>query len=539
MPIPIFDELNVQTKEGVIADISQIRGAPRFRMSGSKITDTGSVGSDYTLNLSELTPSTPIPVVGDTVIFSTTKSSYLAKVKSVSGSNITVTVVEALGGGGDLDNYLPLDGSKAMTGKLTTPGLTFANTSTLTANGIYTRTSAGDLSWSEASRDLLINKGALAWWSGAFNGAQSNLRYCTRGEIAALADIKKNYDTVITNQSEFAAWYAQLDAGTYTGTSVLILNGTYTRSDGKGLHLPDTLKQLHGLGTVEISITNFEYSNTNKGGIWYTTPPTADKYSIENISLNCTGNGSGYGFNSCTNLTNCTGTGSSTGTGNSNSYGYGFNSCTNLTNCTGTGTGNINSYGNGSGYGFNSCTNLTNCTGTGSSTGTGNSNSYGYGFNSCTNLTNCTGTGTGSSTGGGSKIGYGFNSCKICSNCRQNPDTSSTTATWGGTNANIDYDTCPEYPKPATDDIKIKYGSISSWSRSSASTDTTYGTYYYQISGFGTGGNILSVRLTDSNQAEVIADNRRCNSSGTSGVYDCIRIYSDSTIAVNYYILYT
>ena len=483
MPIPIFDELNVQTKEGVIADISQIRGAPRFRMSGSKITDTGSVGSDYTLNLSELTPSTPIPVVGDTVIFSTTKSSYLAKVKSVSGSNITVTVVEALGGGGDLDNYLPLDGSKAMTGKLTTPGLTFANTSTLTANGIYTRTSAGDLSWSEASRDLLINKGALAWWSGAFNGAQSNLRYCTRGEIAALADIKKNYDTVITNQSEFAAWYAQLDAGTYTGTSVLILNGTYTRSDGKGLHLPDTLKQLHGLGTVEISITNFEYSNTNKGGIWYTTPPTADKYSIENISLNCTGNGSGYGFNSCTNLTNCTGTGSSTGTGNSNSYGYGFNSCTNLTNCTGTGTG--------------------------------------------------------SSTGGGSKIGYGFNSCKICSNCRQNPDTSSTTATWGGTNANIDYDTCPEYPKPATDDIKIKYGSISSWSRSSASTDTTYGTYYYQISGFGTGGNILSVRLTDSNQAEVIADNRRCNSSGTSGVYDCIRIYSDSTIAVNYYILYT
>ena len=203
------------------------------------------------------------------------------------------------------------------------------------------------------------------------------------------------YDTVITNQAEFRAWYTQLDAGTYTGASVLILSGTYTRSDGKSLHLPETLKQLHGTGTVKIDITKFVYNrDTNKGGIWYTTVPTAKEYSIENISLSCTGTTDTAGFSSCTNLTNCTGTGSSTGGGS-----YGFTSCTNLTNCTGTGI---------------------------------------TGFSSCTNLTNCTGTGT-------AGYGSGFTSCKICSNCRRDPSKSSTTATWGGTNANISKDTCPEY----------------------------------------------------------------------------------------------
>ena len=90
--------------------------------------------------------------------------------------------------------------------------------------------------------------------------------------------------------------------------------------------------------------------------------------------------------------------------------------------------------------------------------------------------------------------------------------------------------------------VKFKSGSIttSSWSTSvSGSTDANYGAKYYQVTGFGTSGSIISVRLTDGSQAEVIADNRRCNSSGTSGIYDCLRIYSDTAVAVNYFILYT
>ena len=293
----------------------------------------------------------------------------------------------------------------------------------------------------------------------------------TSTSIAAAIPVSPYYDTVISNQTEFEAWYKQLDAGTYTGASVLILSGTYTRSDGKGLHLPTTLKQLHGLGTVIINITGFVYSaNTNKGGIWYTTTPITKEYSIENISLSCTGTGHSYGFRSCVNLTNC----ASSGDANTG-HGYGFHSCTNLTNCTGYGE---SSYNNG--YGFHSCTNLTNCAGDSHSdsgdsygfelctnltncAGYSDGDGDGFGFESCTNLTNCTGFGNAATadgfgfssctnlincTGSGhsdSGDGYSFSSCKICSNCRQDPDHTSTTTTWGYSNTNISRETCPQY----------------------------------------------------------------------------------------------
>ena len=241
----------------------------------------------------------------------------------------------------------------------------------------------GDASFSEYANkiaNIIVQYSNGHIWN--YNGSSSGGCYTDTGRsIYGLG-----YDTVIGSQEEFEAWYAELDAETYKGESVLILSGTYARSDGEGLHLPDTLKQLHGLGTVKINITNFVYSYTNnEGGIWYTTTPTTKEYSIENIFLHCVAISSRSGSI------------------------YGFLSCTNLTNCTGTGTGN----GSGGGNGFGSCTNLTNCTGNG--------------------------------TGGGYGGGNGFRSCKICSNCRQDPYKSSTTATWGGENTNISKDTCPEY----------------------------------------------------------------------------------------------
>lgn len=51
---------------------------------------------------------------------------------------------------------------------------------------------------------------------------------------------------------------------------------------------------------------------------------------------------------------------------------------------------------------------------------------------------NCTGTGNSNGTGKGN--GYGFYFCKHCSSCRAGKK--STTATWGGTNAYIDSDSC-------------------------------------------------------------------------------------------------
>ena len=293
------------------------------------------------------------------------------------------------------------------------------------------------------------------------------------------------YDTIISSQQEFEAWYKELDASTYAGHSVLFLNGTYARSE-KGLHLPETLYTIKGIGQVQINITEFEYSSSdNKAGIWYDTTPEGKEYSIGNISVNCTGTSDGHssnysGFSSCTNLTSCTGTGTGygasgtgsgygfsgctnltncTGIGTGTGYGLGFSSCTNLTSCTGKGTGSIRSsegfsgctnltsctgIGTGgystSGCGFSGCTNLTNCTGTATADSIGKS---GYAFYNCTNLTNCTGTGTVSNNG---KNGYAFYDCNICSNCRQDPNKESTTGTWGGsTTANVDPDTCPEY----------------------------------------------------------------------------------------------
>ncbi len=344
MSIPIFDELNVQTLEGVLADISQIRGAPKFKLTGDAIEDKGGVGTAYTLNTKDLTPTTPASISGDVVIFSTTKSSYLAKVNSADSTNVEVTVVEALG----------------------------------------SSSSAG-------------------------------------------------YDTIISNQEEFEAWYAELDAGTYEGESVLILSGTYTRDDGNGLHFPDTLKQVCGLGNVQIKISNFKDNNSGKGGIWYTVLPENEQYFIKNIDVIISAGDQGYGilpaFIKCKNLINCV------GESNSSSSGYSpcsFQECVNLINCIGKSTYSTDVVGIA--YGFFKCTNLINCTCNTSARG-GSSRSFAV----CKYLISCTGSAIGKNNS------YTFSDCNICSNCHQDLDNASTTATWGGNNTNVDPNTCPEY----------------------------------------------------------------------------------------------
>lgn len=255
------------------------------------------------------------------------------------------------------------------------------------------------------------------------------------------------YDTVIGSQADFEAWYAKLDAGTYTGSSVLLLSGKYTRSDGKGLHLPETLKQLHGLGTVQVSITDLAYdASSNKGGIWYDTTPTGSEYSIKNISVSCaistSANASGCGFCNCTNLSSCTGWAKGNGF---LAMSIGFFNCTNLTNCacsvqvylckrltncsgqflncteltncmsqySYTSCDNLtNCSSSGDNAHFLSCNNLTNCILTCTSVGTG----YGSSFDKCTNLVSCTGSVEGSSDNASNM--YCFYQCANLVNCR-------------------------------------------------------------------------------------------------------------------------
>lgn len=254
----------------------------------------------------------------------------------------------------------------------------------------------------------------------------------TDNRIFSLTPVNAFYDTVITTQADFEEWCAQLDAGTFGGHSVLILNGIYTRSDGKGLHLPETLKQLHGLGTVQINITNFESNNynNNRAGIWYSNVPTTEEYSIRNISVDC--KGAFYdlsAFNSCTNLINCTGSCTIIKTVTPiNHFASGFRLCTNLINCAGMGTNSASSSNDMIAYGFVSCDNLVNCK------GIGNGINSSHGFNNCNYLINCKGSGS---------QDYDFNNCAFCSNC--NSIYSNVNARWGGTSRYISKDTCPGY----------------------------------------------------------------------------------------------
>jgi hypothetical protein len=256
---------------------------------------------------------------------------------------------------------------------------------------------------------------------------QSDISKTTLQDALELG-LLKGFDLIIRTQAQFNA---MIGSPNWLGAVSVALIGQFTLStpNNSGVKIPATVKQIQGFNGAKITITNFRYNEiTAKGGLWYDTAPTTADYSIRDLEVDCTDAwlGIGVGFYNCTNLTNCTGIGTGTG------LGYGFYNCTNLTNCTGTGTGT----GTGAdGYGFRNCANLTNCTGTGTGTG------LGYGFYNCTNLTNCTGTGSSSGTG------YGFYNIINASNCK---DGGSSTNMWGGTNRNIDIDTCRKTPVQIT-----------------------------------------------------------------------------------------
>ena len=271
------------------------------------------------------------------------------------------------------------------------------------------------------------------------------------------------FDVVIRTQAEFQALIA---SPTWLGAVSVCFVGDggtlkFTRSDGQGIKIPQTVKQIQGMNEAIIEVTNFSGNSTiNKAALWYEKLPGADDYWIRDLVVNCIGTSAGFGYSycNCTQLINCTGTSSAgsescgfcdctkltncTGSGASNGdVACGFDGCTHLTNCIGSATSTSS---DGSAYGFCNCTQLTNCTGrsTGATycdgfgyctclancIGTASTDGYGSdtdacGFRSCTQLTNCAGTGTSSS----SSRGYGFHSCKYLNGCKQGT-TASTTA---------------------------------------------------------------------------------------------------------------
>ena len=128
-----------------------------------------------------------------------------------------------------------------------------------------------------------------------------------RLDIALPAEYPE-YDLVIKTQADFENFYTTLDNETCTAKSVLFVGnggtGSFVRTDGKGLHLPETLKVLAGINSAAIRITNFD--GTNDAGIYYTTKPTDRSYSISNLSVTTISNSViTMCLKNCINILNC------------------------------------------------------------------------------------------------------------------------------------------------------------------------------------------------------------------------------------------
>ena len=69
-----------------------------FKLNGDLMQDMGGVGTDYVLAISNLTPTYPVPVIGDVVVFRTSDNVYIGQVKEAQTAGITVTTKLQIGG---------------------------------------------------------------------------------------------------------------------------------------------------------------------------------------------------------------------------------------------------------------------------------------------------------------------------------------------------------------------------------------------------------------------------------------------------------
>lgn len=74
-----------------------------YKLAGDVMTDTGGMNQTYTVAITNLTPQTPTPVVGDTVVFNTSESVYIGTVTQAQNAAVLVVVkMEVKGGGGEV-----------------------------------------------------------------------------------------------------------------------------------------------------------------------------------------------------------------------------------------------------------------------------------------------------------------------------------------------------------------------------------------------------------------------------------------------------
>ena len=149
------------------------------------------------------------------------------------------------------------------------------------------------------------------------------------------------FDRVIRTQTEFNTLVSSPD---WLGAVSVAFIGQFVYGGGQnpypwGIKIPQTVKHIQGYNSAKITITQFIYSSEfSLGALWYAVQPETSDYSIRDITVDCTGQGSGnpYSgatcFNNCVNLINCTAhaqNGSPTGYNSA----IGFWNCISLINC--------------------------------------------------------------------------------------------------------------------------------------------------------------------------------------------------------------
>lgn len=263
------------------------------------------------------------------------------------------------------------------------------------------------------------------------------------------------YDVVVRTQDDFDSLIASSTWKNATSVCFIGNGGVskFTKTDGVGIKIPSTVKNIYGINNPIIEVNNFVYNaSTNKAVFYYQTLPVSDDYCVEGISvygigdtpilfLNCRNLRNCYfmgsfsdtatgitGYSRCYNLINCSGQMNGAG---SNSGNYGYSYCENLINCKGVFT----VYNYYACEAFSNCKYLVNC----DAQVRRAAPAGGVGFSFCSYLVNCTGSAQAQSAA------YGFYYCNFLNNCSQSAFVSASTngsaGLLGGTNLKVDNST--------------------------------------------------------------------------------------------------
>lgn len=221
------------------------------------------------------------------------------------------------------------------------------------------------------------------------------------------------YDLTIRTQEEFETWISQLNDGTNTAQSVLLVgNGGSLVYEGK-IKLTTNVLILAGINDAKLNGTITGANNNTESFM-------PENSVVQNISIVNNGAVNKFGFFMLKNLINCHVDLTYTNSSITAPEAWGFGYCKNIVNCD----AKVN--GGGFAKGFWQCDNIVNCKSYAKDSGNGN-----YAFFVCRNIINSQASATGTIES------YGFSECSYISNCREGAEGCSTSFL-GGSNTFVD-----------------------------------------------------------------------------------------------------